>query len=98
MAKLKSAGVDATFFALESPYGRVASNLEPEKWVPALRAFMDRLMPEQSACRWGVCLSIGKGSGYSLEGRPSLQAPGNGRHGTPARGPRYGGGPAPEPI
>lgn len=51
MAKLKSAGVDATFFALESPYGHVASNLEPEKWVPALRAFMARLMPEQSACR-----------------------------------------------
>lgn len=43
MGKLKAAGVDATYFELESPYGHLALNPEADKWTPALDAFLQRL-------------------------------------------------------
>jgi len=43
MAKLETAGVDATYFELESPYGHLALNPEADKWTPALDAFLRRL-------------------------------------------------------
>jgi homoserine O-acetyltransferase len=48
MAKLKAAGVDATYFQLESPYGHTASRADAAKWAPALKTFMDRLMAARS--------------------------------------------------
>jgi homoserine O-acetyltransferase len=33
MANLKSAGVDAEFVELHSPYGHYATTRQPEKWV-----------------------------------------------------------------
>jgi len=43
MAKLKAAGVDATYFELESPYGHLALNPEADKWTPALETFLRSL-------------------------------------------------------
>jgi len=43
MGKLRAAGVEAEYFALESAHGHVASTSEPEKWSPALRRFLARL-------------------------------------------------------
>jgi len=43
MAKLKSAGVDAAYFELESPFGHLALNPEANKWAPVLDAFLRRL-------------------------------------------------------
>ena len=43
MAKLKAAGVDATYFQLESEYGHLASGRDAGKWAPALKRFMDSL-------------------------------------------------------
>jgi homoserine O-acetyltransferase/O-succinyltransferase len=43
MAKLRAAGVDADYFALESTHGHVASTSEPDKWAPALRRFLSRI-------------------------------------------------------
>lgn len=45
MEKLKAAGVDATYFALDSEHGHLAPSIDAAKWAPALRAFMDRLAP-----------------------------------------------------
>jgi homoserine O-acetyltransferase len=43
MAKFRTAGVDADYFALESAHGHVASTSEPDKWAPALRQFLGRI-------------------------------------------------------
>lgn len=48
MAKLEAAGVDATFFELQSPYGHMASGFDAEKWAPTLKAFIDKLAPAKS--------------------------------------------------
>jgi homoserine O-acetyltransferase len=48
MAKLKAAGVEATFFQLQSPYGHAASGVDAAKWAPTLRAFMDKLVATKS--------------------------------------------------
>jgi homoserine O-acetyltransferase len=43
MAKLKAAGVDATYFEIDSDHGHLASGADADKWAPALRAFMAKL-------------------------------------------------------
>jgi homoserine O-acetyltransferase len=43
IAGLRGAGVDATYFELDSPHGHLASGADAEKWAPALRAFMAKL-------------------------------------------------------
>ena len=43
MAKLASAGVDATYVELDSDFGHLASGADCVKWAPALQAFLDRL-------------------------------------------------------
>jgi homoserine O-acetyltransferase len=45
MAKLETAGVRARYVPLESLNGHVASSTEPQKWGPALRAFIEELAP-----------------------------------------------------
>jgi homoserine O-acetyltransferase len=46
MPALKSAGVDADYFLLDSDYGHSASGLDAAKWTPRLRQFMDRLLAQ----------------------------------------------------
>lgn len=46
MADLKKAGVDATYFEIDSDHGHLASGADADKWAPALRAFMTRLEQE----------------------------------------------------
>ena len=41
---LKAAGVDTTYFELESDKGHLASGVDAKKWAPVLREFMQRLM------------------------------------------------------
>ena len=43
MAKLKAAGVDATYFLLDSPYGHDATTPDAAKFAPTLRAFIERV-------------------------------------------------------
>ncbi|HLZ04155.1 MAG TPA: alpha/beta fold hydrolase [Bradyrhizobium sp.] len=43
MKGLKSAGVDADYFLLDSDLGHSASGLDAHKWAPRLRAFMESL-------------------------------------------------------
>lgn len=43
MAALKAAGVDATYFELDSPYGHLASGRDAGKWAPALQDFIEML-------------------------------------------------------
>ena len=43
MAGLKEAGVDATYFEIDSDNGHLASGADADKWAPALRSFMTRL-------------------------------------------------------
>ena len=43
MAGLKKAGVDATYFEIDSDHGHLASGADADKWAPALRAFMKKL-------------------------------------------------------
>ena len=43
MAKLASAGVDATFLEVKSHLGHYATTEEPEKWIPAVREFLKQL-------------------------------------------------------
>jgi homoserine O-acetyltransferase len=40
---LKAAGVDTTYFELESDKGHLASGVDAEKWAPVLRGFLQRL-------------------------------------------------------
>ncbi len=40
MARLKSAGVSADYFEIDSDYGHSASGLDAAKWAPRLKAFM----------------------------------------------------------
>ena len=44
MQRLTAAGVDATYFELESDKGHLASGMDGEKWAPTLREFLRRLM------------------------------------------------------
>jgi homoserine O-acetyltransferase len=46
MAALREAGVDATYFEIDSDHGHLASGADAAKWAPALRAFMTRLPVE----------------------------------------------------
>ena len=43
MTGLKNAGVDATYFEIDSEHGHLASGADAEKWLPALRSFMTKL-------------------------------------------------------
>ena len=43
MADLRKAGVDASYFEIDSELGHLASGADAAKWAPALRAFMARL-------------------------------------------------------
>jgi homoserine O-acetyltransferase len=43
MPGLKTAGVDADYFLLDSEYGHSATGLDAHKWAPRLRQFMDGL-------------------------------------------------------
>ncbi|HYZ22690.1 MAG TPA: alpha/beta fold hydrolase [Rhodopila sp.] len=43
MAGLRAAGVDATYFEIDSDHGHLASGVDAEKWAPALRAFIGKL-------------------------------------------------------
>jgi homoserine O-acetyltransferase/O-succinyltransferase len=43
MAGLKKAGVDATYFEIDSDHGHLASGADADKWAPALRSFMTKL-------------------------------------------------------
>ena len=43
MSKLETAGVDATFLEVKSPYGHYATTEEPEKWVPQVEGFLRQL-------------------------------------------------------
>ena len=43
IAGLRAAGVDATYFELDSPHGHLASGTDAAKWAPALAAFMRKL-------------------------------------------------------
>ena len=40
IAGLRAAGVDATYFELESQHGHLASGADAAKWAPALAAFI----------------------------------------------------------
>ena len=40
---LRAAGVNATYFALDSDHGHLASGADAEKWAPALRDFIQQL-------------------------------------------------------
>ncbi len=44
MQGLKTAGVDADYFLLDSEYGHSASGRDAHKWAPRLRQFMDGLI------------------------------------------------------
>ena len=43
MQALKQAGVDATYFEIDSDKGHLASGADADKWAPALRNFMRRV-------------------------------------------------------
>ena len=43
MAELRKAGVDATYFEIDSDHGHLASGADAAKWAPALRDFMRKL-------------------------------------------------------
>ncbi len=43
MAGLRDAGVDATYFEIDSDHGHLASGADAAKWAPALRAFISKL-------------------------------------------------------
>ena len=43
MAKLRAAGLDATYFEIDSDHGHLAAGTDAAKWAPTLNAFMDRL-------------------------------------------------------
>jgi homoserine O-acetyltransferase len=43
MARLRAAGVDATYVEIDSGFGHLAAGADCDKWAPALRAFLDRL-------------------------------------------------------
>ncbi len=45
MAKLKAAGVDAKFVEIDSENGHSGYSADAEKWMPELKAFMDRIAP-----------------------------------------------------
>jgi homoserine O-acetyltransferase len=43
MARLRGAGVDATYLELRSPHGHYATTEEPEKWIRQVRRFLAEL-------------------------------------------------------
>ena len=43
MASLREAGVEASYFEIDSELGHLASGADAAKWAPALREFMGRL-------------------------------------------------------
>jgi homoserine O-acetyltransferase len=43
MARLRAAGVDATYVEIDSDFGHLASGADCAKWAPALRAFLTGL-------------------------------------------------------
>lgn len=46
MEKLKAAGVNASYFEIDTELGHLASGPEGDKWGPTLRAFMSEIMPK----------------------------------------------------
>jgi len=45
MAKLRAAGVDATYFEIDSDFGHLASGADWPKWAPALAGFLAHPVP-----------------------------------------------------
>ena len=43
MAQFAAAGVEASYFEIDSEHGHLAAGTDWAKWAPTLRAFMDRL-------------------------------------------------------
>jgi homoserine O-acetyltransferase len=43
MSELRQAGVDASYFEIDSDHGHLASGADADKWAPALRAFIRKL-------------------------------------------------------
>jgi homoserine O-acetyltransferase/O-succinyltransferase len=43
MGQLKAAGVDATYFEIDSDNGHLASGADADKWAPSLRALMNKI-------------------------------------------------------
>jgi len=43
LAQLAAAGVEASYFEIDSEHGHLAAGTDAAKWAPTLRAFMDRL-------------------------------------------------------
>jgi homoserine O-acetyltransferase len=48
MAGLAAAGVDASYFEIDSDFGHLASGADWPKWAPALKTFLDRLAARRS--------------------------------------------------
>jgi homoserine O-acetyltransferase/O-succinyltransferase len=44
MDQLKAAGVDANYVEIDSDLGHLASGLDADKWAPALKTFVERLL------------------------------------------------------
>jgi homoserine O-acetyltransferase/O-succinyltransferase len=43
MAEMQGAGIEASYFEIDSEHGHLASGADADKWAPALRSFMARL-------------------------------------------------------
>ena len=68
MHGLKTAGVDADYFLLDSDYGHSASGRDAHKWAPRLREFMEslvlvsiRLGGERNATKQSILLFVAYG-------------------------------------
>ena len=48
MAKLKAAGVDARFVEVDSENGHSGYSADADKWMPELKAFMDKIVPPRA--------------------------------------------------
>ena len=48
MAKLKAAGVDARFVEVDSENGHSGYSADADKWMPELKAFMDKIAPPRA--------------------------------------------------
>jgi homoserine O-acetyltransferase len=49
MDALKAAGVDATYVLVDSIHGHSGATVDADKWLPDLKAFMDRVAPPPNA-------------------------------------------------
>lgn len=56
MEKLRSAGVDASYYLLDSPYGHDATTPHAAKFAPTLKAFIDRVAADAREARADAAL------------------------------------------